>query len=92
MAIVKKIPTVSNRVPTMAAMAAGSVIVLCAAATAAILGWMPAQHQGGVMLPPVSMAPEAADGALRQVVLPEAPVSVKKRTPHARPLQTASAT
>jgi hypothetical protein len=87
MAIIKKIPTVSNRVPVMAAMATGSVIILCVAATAAILGWMPA-HQRANALPPVSSAPEAADSALRKVSLP-APAA-KQHTP--RPLQTASAT
>lgn len=90
MAIVKKIPTVSNRVPAMAAMATGSVIILCVAATAAILGWMPAQHLRGQALPPVSSAPEAVDSALRKVSLPSAPASTKHRAP--RPLQTASAT
>ncbi|GAB2847201.1 hypothetical protein GCM10027277_14070 [Pseudoduganella ginsengisoli] len=90
MAIIKKIPTVSNRVPAVAAMAAGSVIILCAAATAAILGWMPAhQAHSDEALPPVSAAPEAVDGALRKVSLPATP-AVKQRTPRA--LQTASAT
>lgn len=87
MAIVKKIPTVSNRVPAMAAVAAGSVIILCVAATAAILGWMPVQHRSDA-LPPLSSAPEAADGALRKVSLPATPA--KPRTQRA--LQTASAT
>lgn len=85
MAIIKKIPTVSNRVPAMAAMATGSVIILCVAATAAILGWMPAHHQRANALPSVSSAPQAADSALRKVSLPAA----KQHTP--RPLQTASA-
>jgi hypothetical protein len=90
MAIVKKIPTVSNRVPAMAAMATGSVIILCVAATAAILGWMPAQHMRGEVLPAVSSAPEAMDGALRKVSLPSTPAGGKQRAPRA--LQTASAT
>lgn len=89
MAIIKKIPTVSNRVPAMAAMATGSVIILCVAATAAILGWMPAHHQRANALPPVSSAPEAVDSALRKMSLPAAPAA-KQHAP--RPLQTASAT
>ncbi|MRV75386.1 hypothetical protein GJ700_27075 [Duganella sp. FT92W] len=90
MAIIKKIPTVSNRVPASAAMAAGSVILLCVAATAAILGWMPAQHQQRTdALPPVSAAPEAVDNALRKVSLP-AERDAKQHRPRA--LQTASAT
>ncbi len=88
MAIVKKIPTVSNRVPVTAILAAGSVILLCAAATAAILGWMPAQHHRANALPPVSSAPEAVDGGLRKVSLPDTPA--KRRAPRA--LQMASAT
>ena len=90
MAIIKKIPTVSNRVPAMAAVATGSVILLCVAATAAILGWMPSHHpQQSDALPPVSAAPEAVDGALRKVSLPAAR-DAKQRSPRA--LQTASAT
>lgn len=73
MAIIKKIPTVSHRVPAMATLAAGSVIVLCVAASAAILGWLPVQHPAqsdADALPQVSSAPEAVDGALRKVSLP----------------------
>lgn len=88
MAIIKKIPTVSNRVPAMAAMATGSVIILCVAATAAILGWMPAHQQRAEALPPVSSAPEAVNDALRKVSLPATPA--KQQAPRA--LQTASAT
>jgi hypothetical protein len=88
MAIIKKIPTVSNRVPAMATMAAGSVIVLCAAATAAILGWLPVHQPARAdaeALPQVSSAPEAVDGALRKVALP-----AKARA--RRAMQSASAT
>ena len=46
MAIIKKIPTVSNRFSALSAVAAISVIFLCMAGTAAIAGWLPAHPRG----------------------------------------------
>lgn len=64
MAIIHKIPTVSNRLPPMAAVAAGSVIAMCAAATIAILGWLPSSAPwnaapAATELPAISSAPQA---------------------------------
>ncbi len=85
MAIVQKIPTVSNRISPLSAAAAISVIVLCMAGTAAIAGWLPA-HQASpyLPLPPVSSAPEASPIAAPVAAPVAAPAPDRSMQPRAR--------
>lgn len=87
MAIIKKIPTVSNRFSALSAGAAISVIVLCMAATAAIAGWMPAHRNAagaGDDLPPVSSAPEASPIAAPVAAPVAAPAPDRSMQPRVR--------
>lgn len=83
MAIIQKIPTVSNRFSALSALAAISVIVLCMAGTAAIAGWLPA-HQASFYLPPVSSAPEASPIAAPVAAPVAAPAPDRSMQPRVR--------
>ncbi|CAN7610719.1 hypothetical protein LJR289_004467 [Pseudoduganella sp. LjRoot289] len=83
MAIIQKIPTVSNRFSPLSAMAAISVIMLCMAGTAAIAGWLPA-HQSNPYLPPVSSAPEVSPIAAPVAAPVVAPAPDRSMQPRVR--------
>ncbi|SFV06482.1 hypothetical protein [Pseudoduganella namucuonensis] len=63
MPIIQKIPTVSNRIHPLAIGAAGSVILLCVVATAAILGWLPGRGPSPYTAPDTSALSSAPPGA-----------------------------
>ncbi|WP_132375781.1 hypothetical protein [Pseudoduganella sp. UC29_71] len=87
MAIIKKIPTVSNRFSALSAGAAISVIALCMAGTAAIAGWLPA-HPRAVDsdndMPPVSSAPQASPIAAPVAAPVAAPAPDRSMQPRVR--------
>lgn len=87
MAIVKKIPTVSNRFSPLGAVAAISVIALCMAGTAAIAGWLPAHPRAAAQdndLPPVSSAPQASPIAAPVAAPVAAPAPDRSMQPRVR--------
>lgn len=84
MAIIQKIPTVSNRFSPLSAVAAISVILLCLAGTAAIAGWLPAHQSAGAYLPPVSSAPEALPIAAPVAAPAAAPAPDRSMQPRVR--------
>ncbi|MES2259835.1 MAG: hypothetical protein V4724_15035 [Pseudomonadota bacterium] len=59
MAIVKKIPTVSNRIHPLLAGAAVATGLLCVVATAAIAGWLPGGVQDDAPFPALGSATPA---------------------------------
>jgi hypothetical protein len=90
MAIIKKIPTVSNRFSALSAVAAISVIILCMAGTAAIAGWLPAHPRAADQdkkdndLPPVSSAPQASPIAAPVAAPVAAPAPDRSMQPRVR--------
>lgn len=79
MPIIQKIPTVSNRIHPLAIGAAGSVIVLCIVATAAILGWLPGRGAS-----PYTAHPSASDASAMSPAPAGAPVAVPASTQQPR--------